>query len=124
MSDHCFTYTVLLENILAELPFIEIITVNTSMCSASVRWLSSRNDACGFLTYDVQLLNNDNVLRNLMTNATLKQLSNLVPSTNYPIAIKAMYHAAIGMTKKDKFSTAIIPQTGMCVLARECIHAP
>jgi len=70
----------------------------------------------------VQLLNNNgNVLRNLTTNAILEQLSNLVPSTNYTIAIKAMDSAGIGMTKKDKFATAIIPHTGMCVLACECM---
>jgi len=97
--------------VLVELPSIEITSVNTSVCSASVRWSTSRSDTCGPIKYTVQLLKDGTNMRSLTTNTTSQQIFDLVPSTNYTITVKVMGSGKVEMTK---FGTDIISPAGMC----------
>jgi len=97
--------------ILVELPSIEITSVNTSVCSASVRWSTSRSDACAPIKYNVQLLKDDTNMRSLTTNTTSQQIFDLVPGTNYIITVEVM---GSGRIETTKFGTDIISPAGMC----------
>jgi len=84
-------------------PSIKDVSVDTSVCSVLVRWSTNRNEICGPITFNVTLINESSIL----VNQSPKNLSNLVPDTNYTLEVCAMDGAGRGMAFTRIFKTAI-----------------
>ena len=78
--------------------------VNASVCSASVRWSTNRNEICGPITSNVTV---DDGSVHVLANQLHTNLSNLVPDTNYTLAIFAEDKAGKGNTLESIFTTAV-----------------
>ena len=85
-------------------PSIKDVIVNACVRSASVRWSTNRNEICGLITYNVTLINGGRM--SVLVNQSTMNLNNLVPDTNYILAISAMDKAGKGNTLKSTFKTA------------------
>ena len=84
-------------------PSIEDLNVGTSECSVLVMWSTNSDEICGVITYNVTFNNGSS----MFVNQSPTNLNNLVPDTDYTLAIFAMNRAGRGMALTRVFKTAI-----------------
>jgi len=94
-----------LPSILVGPPSIEAVNIIANICYVSVMWSSKRNEACGAVSYNLQLEYSGRVMKNM--NATSSEISmiNLAPDTNYTLNIAAINGTQEGMRMKQMIST-------------------
>jgi len=94
-----------LQSILVGPPSIEAVNIIANVCYVSVMWSSKRNEACGAISYNLQLEYSGHVVKNMNTTSSEISMISLAPDTSYRLNITAINGTQEGIRMKRMIST-------------------